>query len=81
MSDDASIGAAVGLLGAWGSIRPFHTGFLPKLAGHLQGLDASLLPPRFLVLCSMDFPVVNPAERDGELVARLAAECTWLHES
>jgi hypothetical protein len=36
------------------------------------------LPPGFLVLCPMNLPVVHPAERDGEFVARLAADrgCT-----
>jgi hypothetical protein len=29
----------------------------------------------------MDFPVVNPTEGDRELVARLAAERTRLHET
>jgi hypothetical protein len=29
----------------------------------------------------MDFPVVDPAERDGELIADLAAKCAWLGEA
>jgi len=53
-----------------------HAGVPPKLAGHLQGLDVGLLPRGFLVLCPMNFPVVNPAERNGELVACLAAKRT-----
>src|SRR6202048_5029866 len=64
----------------WLYVALFHAGFLPKLAGHLQGLDTGLLPPGFLVLCPMDFPVVNPTERDCELVARLAAKRARLHK-
>jgi hypothetical protein len=54
---------------------------LPKLARDFEGLDSGPMPPGFLVLCPMNFPVVNPAERDGELVACLAAERTRLHVS
>jgi hypothetical protein len=59
----------------------FHAGFLPKLAGHPQGLDTGLLPPGFLVLCPINFPMVNPAERDCKLVACFAAKRTRLHVS
>jgi hypothetical protein len=51
---------------------------LPELARDLEAVDTVLLSPGFLVLCPTNLPVANPAERNCELVARLAADrgCT-----
>src|SRR5262249_61222024 len=46
--------------------------------GDLNGVDAGRLPPGLLVASAMDRPVMRAAERDGELVARFAAERPWL---
>jgi hypothetical protein len=52
---------------------------LPELAGDLQGVDPGRLPPAEFAARAVEFPVVGAAERDGELVADLAAERadTW----
>ena len=65
----------------WLDVTLIHPSFLPKPAGHLQGLDTGLLPPDFLVLCPMNFPVVNPAKWNCELVTGPAAKRTRLHEA
>jgi hypothetical protein len=54
------------------------SGLLPELTGDLNGVDAGRLPPGLLVAGEMDRPVMRAAERDGEFVARFAAECPWL---
>jgi hypothetical protein len=38
-----------------------------------------LLPPRALVACAVQFPMVPAAEGDREFVARFAAQRAWLH--
>src|SRR4029079_10602706 len=43
-----------------------------------QGLDAGLFPPRGLVTMPMDLAVMQPANRDRELVADLAPKRTGL---
>ena len=45
-----------------------------ELAGDLNGVDAGRLPPRLLVAGAMDGAMMRAAERDGEFVARFAAE-------
>jgi hypothetical protein len=54
------------------------SGLSPELAGDLNGVDAGRLPPGLLVAGAMDRAVMRAAERDGELVARFAAECPRL---
>ena len=53
-------------------------GLSPELTGDLNGVDAGRLPPGLLVASAMDRPVMRAAERDGEFVARFAAERPWL---
>jgi hypothetical protein len=53
----------------------------PKLAGDLERVDASLLPPGLLVADAMNRAVMRAAQRDGEFIASLAAERARLHES
>src|SRR6516165_10350539 len=50
------------------------SGLSPELTGNLSGVDAGRLPPRLLVAGAMDRAVMRAAERDGEFVARFAAE-------
>ena len=50
------------------------SGLSPELPGDLDGVDAGRLPPGLLVAGAMDRPVMRAAERDGEFVARFAAE-------
>jgi hypothetical protein len=49
-------------------------GTVPERLGNTEGIDAGCLPPSLLVADAMDFAVVHPAERDRELIARLASE-------
>jgi hypothetical protein len=43
-------------------------GVLPKFAGDLDGIDASLFPLGFLVAGTMHRAVMRPAERDGKFI-------------
>jgi hypothetical protein len=52
---------------------------LPERAGNLDRVNAGLLPPRALVACAVQFPMVPAAEGDREFVARFAAQRAWLH--
>ena len=49
-------------------------GLSPELPGDLNGIDAGRLPPGLLVAGAMDGAVMRAAERDGEFIARFAAE-------
>src|SRR5262249_35369278 len=59
-------------------LRIIEPGLPPELPGDLNGVDAGRLPPGLLVAGAMDRPVMRAAERDGEFVARFAAERPWL---
>ena len=50
------------------------SGLSPELTGNLNGVDAGGLPPGLLVAGEMDRPVMRAAERDGEFIARFAAQ-------
>jgi hypothetical protein len=54
-----------------GIIEP---GLSPKRAGNLNGIDAGRLPPSLLVAGAVHGAMMRAAERDGEFVARFAAE-------
>ena len=53
---------------------------LPKLARNLERIDAGGLPPSPLVASAMSCTVMNTAERNRELIARLATKRPGLHE-
>ena len=59
-------------------LRIIEPGLPPELPGDLNGIDAGRLPPGPLVAGAMDGAVMRAAERDGEYVARFAAERPWL---
>src|SRR5215831_13975858 len=59
-------------------LRIIEPGLPPELPGDLNGIDAGCLPPGPLVASAMDGAVMRAAERDGEFVARFAAECPRL---
>src|SRR5215813_10265558 len=59
-------------------LRIIEPGLPPELTGDLNGIDAGRLPPGPLVAGAMDRAVMRAAERDGEFVARFAAERPWL---
>src|SRR5215472_4052935 len=59
-------------------LRIIESGLSPELTGDLNGVDAGRPPPRLLVAGAMDRAVMRAAERDGEFVARFAAERPWL---
>jgi len=40
-----------------------------------SGIDTALSPPSGFIATAMDFRMTAAAERDGELIADLAAEC------
>ena len=60
-------------------MRIIKPGLPPEVAGDPNGIDAGRLPPGLLVASAMDRAVMRAAERDGEFVARLAAERARLH--
>src|SRR5262249_40272026 len=55
-------------------LRIIEPGLSPQVTGDLDGVDAGRLPPGLLVAGAMDGAVMRAAERDGEFVARFAAE-------
>src|SRR5262245_12400281 len=55
-------------------LRIIEPGLSPELPGDLDGGDAGGLPPGLLVAGAMDGAMIGAAGRDGELVARFAAE-------
>jgi hypothetical protein len=55
-------------------LRIIEPGLSPELTGDLNGVDAGRLPPGLLVAGAMDGAMMRAAERDGEFVARFAAE-------
>ena len=57
-----------------------HARVVPKLAGDLQRIDGSLLPPCTLVPSTMHCSVVHAAEWNREFIAGLAAQRARLHE-
>src|SRR5262245_64272165 len=59
-------------------LRIIESGLSPELTGDLNGVDAGRFPPGLLIASAMDRPVMRAAERDGEFVARFAAERPWL---
>jgi len=59
-------------------LQVIEPGLPPELPGDLNGIDASRPPPGLLVAGAMDRAVMRAAERDGEFVARFAAERPWL---
>jgi hypothetical protein len=59
-------------------LRIIEPGLSPQLTGDLNGVDAGRLPPGLLVPGAMDGAVMRAAERNGEFVARFAAERPWL---
>jgi hypothetical protein len=54
---------------------------LPKLAGDLVWVDPARFPPAAFVTGTMHRSVMDPAERDREFIAGLAAERPRLHVS
>ena len=55
-------------------LRIIESGLSPELTGDLNGVDAGRLPPGLLVAGAMDGAMMRATERDGEFVARFAAE-------
>ena len=55
-------------------LRIIESGLSPELTGDLNGVDAGRLPPRLLVAGALDGAMMRATERDGEFVARFAAE-------
>src|SRR5262245_55329713 len=60
-------------------LRIIEPGLPPELPGDVNGIDAGRLPPGLLVAGAMDGAVMRAAERDGEFIARFAAQGAWLH--
>jgi hypothetical protein len=53
----------------------------PKRASRFERVDAGFLPPGCFIAHAVHQPMVDSAERDSELVARLAAERAGLGEA
>jgi hypothetical protein len=56
-----------------------HPRLLPELACDLERVGAGRLPPCSLIASPVHGAVMDPAKRDSEFVARLAAERARLH--
>ena len=55
-------------------LRIIEPGLPPQLTGDLDRIDAGRRPPGLLIADAMDRAVMRAAERDGEFIARFAAE-------
>src|SRR5262245_31731455 len=55
-------------------LRIIEPGLSPKLTGDFDGVDPGCDPPGLLIAGAMDRAMMRAAERDGELIAGLAAE-------
>ena len=53
---------------------------LPEPERDWKRINVEPSPPCSLVTCAMKLAVMDPANRDGELVAHSASECTWLRK-
>src|SRR6266536_165796 len=69
------------LVSSGGLRRGLRPGRLPELAGNLDRVDPSRLPPQQLVARAVELAVVQAAERNGEFVADLAPEGEPLGEA
>jgi hypothetical protein len=56
-------------------------GLQPQRAGSDGWIDASIFPPCGFVARAMGFAMMAPAQRDGELIAHLAAKRAVLGEA
>ena len=55
-------------------LRIIEPGLSPELTGDFDGVDPGRRPPGLLVAGAMDRAMMRAAERDGEFIARFAAE-------
>jgi hypothetical protein len=62
-------------------LRIIEPGLSPEHAGNLNRIDAGGLPPRLLIASPVHGAMMGAAERDGEFVARFAAERARLQVS
>jgi hypothetical protein len=53
----------------------------PQAPGSGQRVDSGSAPPRGFIAVSVKLAMMTAAQRDGELVADLAAKCTTLREA
>jgi len=53
----------------------------PQGSGSGQWIDSGSTPPRGFIAVSVEFAMMPPAQRDGELIADLAPKCTTLREA
>ena len=63
-----------------GNNSPIRPALLPKLERDWKRIDVEPAPPCDLVTRAMKLAVVDPAKRDGELVAYSPSECARLGE-
>ena len=54
---------------------------LPQDAGDKSRINTGLCPPRGFITATVNFAMVTPAQRDGELITDLAAECSKLDKT
>jgi hypothetical protein len=59
----------------------FQSSPLPQLAGRLERVDPSFFPPSRFISDAVNQPMMDAAEWDRELVARLAPKGTRLREA
>jgi hypothetical protein len=66
--------------GRWPIVEAVNGAGLPWLLGDIDRSDVQVRPPGGLVAVPTQFVVVVTAERDGEFVAHLAAQCPGLRK-
>ena len=53
----------------------------PQGPGSGEWIDSGFAPPRGFIAVSMELAMMPATQRDGELIADLAAKCTTLREA
>ena len=53
----------------------------PQGSGSGQWIDSGSTPPRGFIAVSVEFAMMPPAQRDGELIADLTSECASLRKA
>ena len=55
--------------------------FFPKVPSGIERIDFERFPPRDLIASLMKLPMVAATERDGELIADLKTNGSWLSKA
>ena len=67
-------------LGLTSCLRSYSPGLLPKAKRNRNRIDIELIPPRAFVASSVELAMMNPAQRNRELIRHPTAESARLRE-